>query len=198
MNPVLPFALPVPLLCVGLSWQWRSTSAGPGRGVEVVLMGAAIVLAFPKQQDPGWVTAGRTHPGHVACQALAVTCCQRQKSQHGGQRGKDQLQDVLTPTITSDWLVPCCTLNITFWWQCSLIVSHFCCSFSRNFKSQDFIMEPKRTVVLTLANPVTVVIVTKGTFGSTKTRGQQSAVGGAGSTREWSCPTAGITWRMAS
>lgn len=48
-------------------------SAGPGRGVEVVLMGAAVVLAFPEQQDLGRVAAGRTNPGHVARQALAVT-----------------------------------------------------------------------------------------------------------------------------
>lgn len=80
INPVLPFALSLTTAeCVGLSWQWRRTSADPGRGVEVVLMGAAVVLAFPEQQDPGWVTARRTHPGHVACQALAVTCCRRQK-----------------------------------------------------------------------------------------------------------------------
>lgn len=51
------------------------TSAGAGRGVEVVLMGAAVVLAFSEQQHLGRVTAGRTNPGRLARQALAVACC---------------------------------------------------------------------------------------------------------------------------
>lgn len=55
------------------------TSAGPGRSVEVVLMGAAVILAFPEQQHLGRVAAGRTNPGHVARQALAVTSCRKQK-----------------------------------------------------------------------------------------------------------------------
>lgn len=48
-------------------------------------------------------------------------------------------------------------------------------------------------VPLTLTDPVTVVIVTKRTYGSTDTRGQQNAVGGTGSTGERPRPTAGIT-----
>lgn len=48
-------------------------SAGPGAGVEVVLMGAAVILALSEQQHLGRVAAGRTHTGHVARQALAVT-----------------------------------------------------------------------------------------------------------------------------
>lgn len=51
---------------------------------------------------------------------------------------------------------------------------------------------------LTLTDPLTVVIVTQGAFGSTETRGQQSAVGGAGSAGERPRPTAGLTWQMAS
>lgn len=98
-------------------------SAGPGRGVEVVLMGAAVILAFSEQQDLGRVAARRTNSCHVARQALAVT---------------------------------------------------------------------------RLTDPVTIVIVTKGTFGSTETRGQQNAVGRAGSTGERPRPTAGFTRRMAS
>lgn len=54
-------------------------------------------------------------------------------------------------------------------------------------------MSNDAVVALTLTDPVTVVIVTKGTFGRTKTRGQQSAVGRAGSTGERPRPTAGIT-----
>lgn len=48
-------------------------------------MGAAVILAFSEQQDLGWVAAGRTNPGHVAREALAVTCCRKQKGRHGGQ-----------------------------------------------------------------------------------------------------------------
>lgn len=47
--------------------------------------------------------------------------------------------------------------------------------------------------VLTLTDPVAVVIVTKGTFRSTKTREQQNTVGRAGSTGERPLPTAGVT-----
>lgn len=47
--------------------------------------------------------------------------------------------------------------------------------------------------VLTLTDPVAVVIVTKGAFRSTKTREQQNTVGRAGSTGERPRPTAGVT-----
>lgn len=61
-------------VCRGLSWRQRRTSAGPGRGVKVVLMGAAVILAFSEQQHLGRVAACRTNLGRVARQALAVTC----------------------------------------------------------------------------------------------------------------------------
>lgn len=48
------------------------TSAGAAGGVEVVLVGAAVVLALPEQQNSGGVTAGSTGPGRAAGQALAV------------------------------------------------------------------------------------------------------------------------------
>lgn len=48
------------------------TSARAGGGVEVVLMGAAVVLALPEQQDSAGVAAGRAEPRWVAGQALAV------------------------------------------------------------------------------------------------------------------------------
>lgn len=98
-------------------------SAGPGRGVEVVLMSAAVILAFSEQQDLGRVAARRTNSCHVARQALAVT---------------------------------------------------------------------------RLTDPVTIVIVTEGTFGSTETRWQQNTVGMAGSAGVRPRPTAGITRLMAS
>lgn len=47
-------------------------------------MGAAVVLAFSEQQHLGRVAAGRTNPGHVARQALAVTRCRKQRGRHGG------------------------------------------------------------------------------------------------------------------
>lgn len=75
--------------CVGLLWRRRPTSAGPGRGVEVVLMGAVVVLAFSEQQHLGGVAAGRADAGHVARQALTVTRCRRYRGQRGGQRGRN-------------------------------------------------------------------------------------------------------------
>lgn len=41
------------------------TLAGAGGGVEVVLMGTAVILAFPKHQHLCRVTAGRTDSAHV-------------------------------------------------------------------------------------------------------------------------------------
>lgn len=44
----------------GIPTQLRKsvTSASLGGDVEVVLGGAALVLAFPKEQDLAWVSAG--------------------------------------------------------------------------------------------------------------------------------------------
>lgn len=56
------------------------TSAAARRGVEVILMGAAVILTFPKQQHLGRVPAGSTGPRCVTRQTLAVTRCQRRGS----------------------------------------------------------------------------------------------------------------------
>lgn len=63
------------------------TSARAGGGVEVVLMGAAVVLALPKQQNSGRVAARRADPGRVTGQTLAVTGCRVQEGQGQGQSG---------------------------------------------------------------------------------------------------------------
>lgn len=47
-------------------------SAGAGRGVEVVLVGAAVVLTLSEQQHLGRVAARSANAGRVARQALAV------------------------------------------------------------------------------------------------------------------------------
>lgn len=59
---------------------WRPrTSADPGGGVEVVLMSAGVVLAFPEEQHPGGVTARRARRRRVAGQTLAVAGWPRQR-----------------------------------------------------------------------------------------------------------------------
>lgn len=68
------------MLCGGCHGD--GTSADAGRRVEVVLMGAAVVLAFSKQQHLGRVAAGRADTVRVAGQALAVARCRKQ-GQHG-------------------------------------------------------------------------------------------------------------------
>lgn len=73
ISPALLLFLPFTASQSASSYRRWRTSARAGRGVEVVLMRAAVVLALPEQQNSGRVTTRRTDPGRVAGQALAVT-----------------------------------------------------------------------------------------------------------------------------
>lgn len=75
ITPALPLFFSFPALRRGehaCRERRRRTSACAGGGVEVVLVGTAVVLALPEQQNSAGVTARRAEPGRVAGQALAV------------------------------------------------------------------------------------------------------------------------------
>lgn len=50
------------------------TSASLGGDVEVVLGGAALVLAFPKEQDLAWISAGGAAALRITASAMRVAC----------------------------------------------------------------------------------------------------------------------------
>lgn len=75
------------------------TSAGAACRIEVVLMGAAVILAFSEEQHFGRVAAGRTNPSGVTCQALSVAGCQKQekKGPYEGRGRHKRRGSILTP-----------------------------------------------------------------------------------------------------
>lgn len=51
------------------------TSASLAGKIQVILLSTALVLALPKEQDLGWISARRAASGRVAAPALAAASC---------------------------------------------------------------------------------------------------------------------------